>query len=63
MLRVVEVGRNTHYNIPYLLTQMGLSGFLHEEFDETLITDHLGILLGSIFVNVEGEYVPDTIDI
>ena len=48
-LRVVEVGRDTHHNIPYLMTQIGLSGLLHEEVDEILIADHLG----SIFVIVE----------
>ena len=49
-LRVVEIGRDTNHNIPYLMTQVGLSSFLHEEVDEILITDHLG----SIFVIVEG---------
>ena len=53
-LRVVEVGRDTCHNILYFMTQVGLSSLLHEEVDEILIIDHLGILLGSVFVIVEG---------
>ena len=53
MLRVVEIGRDSHHNIIYFST------CLHEEVDEILIIHHLGILLrqllfGSVFVIVGG---------
>ena len=45
MLRVVEIGRDSNYNIPHLMTQIGLSSFLHKEVDEISIFDHLGSIL------------------
>ena len=44
-LRVIKVGRDTNHNISYLMTQLGLSSFLHEEVDKLLIIDHLGSIL------------------